>query len=121
MDYRRALLDRYGNPHIRHLLAQIAADGSQKVPIRALPVLRAELEQGRVAAGATRIVAAWVAHLRGHGAPVTDAAAGEVAPLAQGEPGAAVRAVLEHLGVRSEQVAATVEAQLADLLARERR
>ncbi|WP_404387471.1 mannitol dehydrogenase family protein [Humibacillus xanthopallidus] len=121
VDYRRALLDRYGNPHIRHLLAQIAADGSQKVPIRALPVLLAELEEGRVAAGATRIVAAWVAHLRGHGAPVTDAAADEVTSLAQGEPSAAVRAVLEHLGVRSEQVASAVEAQLADLLARERR
>ncbi len=65
------------NPRIRHLLAQIAADGSQKVPIRAVPVIRAELDEGRVAAGATRIVAAWVAHLRGHGAPVTDAAADE--------------------------------------------
>ncbi len=68
-DYRQALLDRYRNPHIRHLLSQIAADGSQKVPIRAVPVIRAELDEGHVAAGATRIVAAWVAHLRGHGAP----------------------------------------------------
>ena len=50
--YRQALLDRFANPNIRHLLAQIAADGSQKVPIRALPVLRAELEDGRVPAGA---------------------------------------------------------------------
>ncbi|MGO4604177.1 mannitol dehydrogenase family protein [Terrabacter sp. 2YAF2] len=117
-DYRQALLDRYRNPHIRHLLAQIAADGSQKVPIRAVPVIRAELDEGRVAAGATRIVAAWVAHLRGHGAPVTDAAADDVVPLAQGEPGVAVRAVLAHLGIQSETVAATVEDQLADLLAR---
>ena len=93
------------NPHIRHLLAQIAADGSQKVPIRAVPVIRAELDEGRVAAGATRIVAAWVAHLRGHGAPVTDAAADDVVPLAQGEPGVAVRAVLAHLGIQSETVA----------------
>ena len=68
--------------------------------------------------GATRIVAAWVAHLRGHGAPVTDAAAAEVVPLAQGDPGVAVRAVLAHLGIRSETVAATVEDQLADLLSR---
>ena len=74
--YRQALLDRYQNPNIKHLLAQIAADGSQKVPIRTLPVIRAELEAGRVASGATRTVAAWIAHLRGHGAPVTDAAAG---------------------------------------------
>ncbi|HET8986948.1 MAG TPA: mannitol dehydrogenase family protein [Humibacillus sp.] len=118
--YRQALLERYRNPQIRHLLAQIAADGSQKVPIRAVPVIRAELEAGRVAAGATRIVAAWVAHLRGHGAPVNDASAAEVVALAQGEPAAAVRAVLGHLGLRSEDVAATVEAQLTDLLARAR-
>jgi fructuronate reductase len=116
--YRQALLDRYRNPHIRHLLAQIAADGSQKVPIRAVPVIRAELDEGRVAVGATRIVAAWVAHLRGHGAPVSDAAEADVIPLAQGEPGAAVRAVLDHLGIRSEPVATTVQSQLADLVAR---
>ncbi|MFD0823808.1 mannitol dehydrogenase family protein, partial [Micromonospora zhanjiangensis] len=32
--YRAALLRRFANPRIRHLLAQIAADGSQKLPIR---------------------------------------------------------------------------------------
>ena len=83
-----------------------------------MPVIRAELDEGRVAAGATRTVAAWVAHLRGHGAPVTDAAAADVVPLAQGDPGVAVRAVLAHLGISSETVASTVEDQLADLLAR---
>ena len=41
--YRQALLDRYSNASIRHLLAQIAADGSQKIPIRAVPVIQAEL------------------------------------------------------------------------------
>ncbi len=56
---------RYANPRIRHLLAQIAADGSQKLPARILPVLRARLDQGAVATGATRALAAWVLHLRG--------------------------------------------------------
>ena len=32
-----ALAERFRNPRIRHLLAQIAADGSQKVPIRVAP------------------------------------------------------------------------------------
>ena len=41
-NYRRALLDRYSNASIRHLLAQIAADGSQKIPIRAVPVITSE-------------------------------------------------------------------------------
>ena len=49
--YRAALLDRFANPRIRHLLAQIAADGSQKVPIRILPTVRAELAGGNVPTG----------------------------------------------------------------------
>jgi len=74
--YRAALLDRFANPRIRHTLAQIAADGSQKLPIRVLPVLRAEREAGRLPSGAVRILAAWIGHLRGIGAPVNDAGAG---------------------------------------------
>jgi fructuronate reductase len=73
--YRSALLARFANPRIRHTLAQIAADGTQKIPIRVLPVLRAERAAGRMPAGAVRIVAAWIAHLRGTGAPVADAGA----------------------------------------------
>ena len=49
--YRAALLERYANPRIRHLLRQIAADGSQKVPIRILPTVRAELARGPGADG----------------------------------------------------------------------
>ncbi len=74
--YRTALLDRFANPRIRHTLAQIAADGSQKLPIRALPVLRAERAAGRMPPGSVRILAAWIDHLRGVGAPVDDAGAG---------------------------------------------
>lgn len=74
--YRAALLERFANPRIRHTLAQIAADGSQKVPIRMLPVLRSERATGRMPAGAVRILAAWIDHLRGIGAPVDDAGAG---------------------------------------------
>jgi fructuronate reductase len=73
--YRAALLERFGNPRIRHTLAQIAADGSQKLPVRALPVLRAERAAGRMPSGAVRIIAAWIDHLRGAGAPVNDAGA----------------------------------------------
>jgi fructuronate reductase len=73
--YRSALLARFANPRIRHTLAQIAADGSQKIPIRVLPVLRGERASGRMPAGAIRILTAWIAHLRGAGAPVDDAGA----------------------------------------------
>jgi fructuronate reductase len=103
--YRRALLERFANANIRHLLAQIAADGSQKVPIRAVPVIRAG-----GGAGAIRLVAAWIAHLRGHGAPVTDVRAAEVTALA-GD----VRAVLDRLELHDADVESIVRAQLAEL------
>jgi fructuronate reductase len=61
---------------MRHTLAQIAADGSQKLPIRLLPVLLGERAAGRMPPGAVRILAAWIDHLRGFGAPVKDAGAG---------------------------------------------
>jgi fructuronate reductase len=96
--YRAALLERYANPRIRHLLRQIAADGSQKVPIRILPTVRAELADGRVPTGAARVLAAWVCHLRGQGAPVADVAAEEFTALAAGELDDAVDRVLARLG-----------------------
>jgi len=103
------LLERWSNPRIRHQLAQIAADGSQKLPIRILPVLRAERAAGRVPAGATRVLAAWICHLRGLGAPVSDVRAGEVVPLAKGPLGTAVPRVLgwldQALGADADVVA----------------
>jgi fructuronate reductase len=96
--YRVALLDRFENPRIRHALAQIAADGSQKIPVRIVPTLRAELAAGRVPAGATRAVAAWVAHLRGHGAPVKDANVDGVRALVEGTVEESVDRVLTFLG-----------------------
>lgn len=95
--YRAALLERFGNTRMRDRLDRIAADGSQKIPIRILPVLRAERAEGRVPAGATRVLAAWVCHLRGLGAPVSDARANEVVPLAQGPLDKAVPRVLRWL------------------------
>ena len=95
--YREALLDRFGNARIRHLLVQIAADGSQKVPIRIVPVLRVERAAGRLPTGATRAVAAWICHLRGHGAPIDDARADDVVPVAAGPLPEAVRRVVDWL------------------------
>ena len=76
--YRAALLERFANARMHDRLDRIAADGSQKLPIRIVPVLRAERAAGRLPEGATRALAAWVCHLRGLGAPVTDARADEV-------------------------------------------
>jgi fructuronate reductase len=95
--YRRALQDRFANPRMHHRLAQIAADGSQKLPVRILPTLRQERAAGRLPPGAVRVLAAWVCHLRGAGAPVDDARADQVVPLADGPLSQAVPRVLAAL------------------------
>ncbi len=88
--YRAELVDRFANPAIRHRLTQIAADGSQKLPVRVLPVLHAEVAAGRPARAALRPLAAWLLALRGDRRPadpladtLSTAAAG---PLAEAAP-----------------------------------
>lgn len=92
--YRRALLERYANPRIKHLLGQIAADGSQKLPVRIAPVLRAERASGRMPDGAVRVVGAWLRHLRGEGAPVNDAGLGTLASDVMGDLDTGARLVV---------------------------
>jgi fructuronate reductase len=82
--YRDALLERFAHPRIAHSLEQIAADGSQKLPVRLLPVLRRERASGRVPEAASRALAAWVLHLSGVGVPVRDVRAAELRPLLAG-------------------------------------
>jgi fructuronate reductase len=95
--YRAALTDRFANPRMQHRLDQIAFDGSQKLPIRTLPTLRREVAAGRISPGATRPVAAWICHLRGLGARVTDARAETFVPLASGPLAEAVPRLLDAL------------------------
>ncbi|MDP9696490.1 UNVERIFIED_ORG: fructuronate reductase [Arthrobacter globiformis] len=74
--YRTALLARFSNARIAHHLAQIAMDGSTKLRMRAVPVLRAERAAGRSGAAAALMIAAWMDY---------SAAAAEVRdPLADG-------------------------------------
>ena len=114
--YRAALVARYRNPRIRHLLAQIAADGSQKIPIRILPTLRAALAQGSIARGATRAVAAWILHLRGEGAAVTDASAQDLRASVSAVPlREAVELVLRRLDVDDPRVTEAVAEQAGEL------
>ena len=95
--YRAALVERFTNPRIRHLLAQIATDGSQKLPVRILTTLETERAAGRMPEAAVTILAAWVVHLRGGSTPVRDAAADRFTALAAGDLGRAVPAVLGGL------------------------
>jgi fructuronate reductase len=112
--YRGALLDRFANPRMHHRLAQIAADGSQKLPVRILPTLRRERTAGRLPSGAVRVLAAWVCHLHGAGAPVSDARADQVVPLADGPLPQAVPRVLAALDPALADDGELVAAVVAD-------
>jgi fructuronate reductase len=94
--YRAALLERFANPRMRHALAQIATDGSQKLPVRILPVLRRERAAGRLPEPAVAVLAAWVWQLRS-GAPVKDVRAADLAGLAAGPLEDAVPRLLSAL------------------------
>lgn len=111
--YRAALHHRFGNTRMNDRLDRIAADGSQKLPIRIIPVLRSERAAGRLPAAATRVIAAWICHLRGLGAPVDDARSDDVVPLAGRELTDAVPRVLDRmepgLGSDADVVALVVE------------
>lgn len=97
--YQSALLHRFANPRIRHRLDQIATDGSQKLPVRVLPVLRAERAVGRLPRGAARVLGAWVCYLRGAAGAVADVRADELTSLANGPLPVAVPRVLDALNV----------------------
>ncbi len=96
-EYCAALIERFANPRMRHALAQIAGDGSQKLPVRLLPVLRAERAAGRMPDVAVTVLAAWLLHLQGSGAPVHDVRADELRTLAGRPPAEGVPAVLAVL------------------------
>ena len=94
--YRADLLDRFANPRIRHALAQIAMDGSQKLPIRVLPVLSRERADGVLPEGGVCALAGWLAHLRA-GTNVRDPRAEDLTGVVAGEVPAAARRMLAFL------------------------
>jgi fructuronate reductase len=63
--YRDALLARYANAALKHRTAQIAMDGSQKIPPRLLATIEARLNAGRSIERLALAVAAWLVFLRG--------------------------------------------------------
>jgi len=78
--YVGAILERFRNPAIRHLLAQIAWDGSQKIPARLLGTIADALAAGRAVTRLCLPVAGWLQFVRrqaGRGVAITD-------PLATG-------------------------------------
>jgi fructuronate reductase len=76
--YADALLARFANPALKHRLAQIAMDGSQKVPQRWLASLAVHQARGELAEATLTALAAWLRHVRG-GPWVDDPLADELA------------------------------------------
>ncbi len=62
--YSREILERFKNPAIRHLLSQIAWDGSQKLPMRIVPIVEQNLKDGRSISRLCISLVSWFLFLR---------------------------------------------------------
>ncbi|PTB19858.1 mannitol dehydrogenase [Trinickia symbiotica] len=101
--YRDALLERYANPALKHRCAQIAMDGSQKIPLRLLGTLSKRIATRQSFSRLAFAVAAWMQFLLGRtddGVPyeIHDPLADRLQSLAAssgGSPDALVRVLLD--------------------------
>ncbi|WP_337841388.1 mannitol dehydrogenase family protein [Rheinheimera sp.] len=62
--YSAAIFQRFLNPSVRHLLAQIAWDGSQKLPMRLIPVILDNVQAGRPVRLLAVAIASWLQFIR---------------------------------------------------------
>jgi fructuronate reductase/mannitol 2-dehydrogenase len=105
-DYKRTLIERFGNPKIKDTLARLATDGSDRMPKFVLPSLSEALAQGRPHRLLTLVVAGFIRYLRGVDEQgqliaLNDSRADELRPLAQSpdpRPMLGVRRVFGDLG-----------------------
>lgn len=113
--YREQLIERFENPRIVHNLAQIAIDGATKQRMRAVPILKSELEAGRKGDGAVFSIAAWIAFVL-RTAEVRDTRADEItAAKHQDDAVTALLAVLDQDLARTAEVVERIRAQVAEL------
>nr|WP_321454702.1 fructuronate reductase [uncultured Cohaesibacter sp.] len=102
-EYADALIGRYCNPNIRHRTWQIAMDGSQKLPQRALESIAYHLKAGTPYPRLAMLVAGWMIYVSGtdlNGEPidVRDPLADKLKDLANGN---AVETIVTGLMQRS--------------------
>ena len=74
--YCAQIVERFANPALGHTTAKVGSDGSQKIGLRLLATVRANLDAGREPRWAALAVAAWMHHV------ATSAAADLNDPLA---------------------------------------
>ncbi|UAJ09037.1 mannitol dehydrogenase family protein [Polymorphobacter megasporae] len=109
--YATALMARFANPALNHRLAQIAMDGSQKIPQRWLDTLAARRAEGGDCPSILRALSAWVVYIRGEGHIVDDPDAAALAACWQSAGRAGVVGALfgEHGRFAARWVASDAE------------
>jgi fructuronate reductase len=118
-DYADALIGRYCNPNIRHRTWQIAMDGSQKLPQRALESIAHHLKAGTPYPRLALLVAGWMIYVSGtdlQGQPidVRDPLADKLKVLASGDSAEAiVNGLMQKSGVFPEELAESAPLQSA--------
>jgi fructuronate reductase len=70
--YADALIARFANPALNHLLVQIAMDGSQKIAQRWLETLAFHQASGQQCPSILTAIGAWIGHIRGDNGVVDD-------------------------------------------------
>jgi fructuronate reductase len=126
--YQHDLLARFANPALRHRTAQIAMDGSQKLPQRLLGTIRDRRRAGAEPALAALGVAAWMRYVSARrsdsGRPLTidDPLADVIAERVgeRSDPGAVVDGLLGMRAVFPEDLASDepLRTQLIELVQR---
>jgi fructuronate reductase len=61
--YAATVLERFANPALGHRCAQVAMDGSQKLPQRLLPTMAARIARGMPIDATARVIALWARHV----------------------------------------------------------
>ncbi|MEP3280553.1 MAG: mannitol dehydrogenase family protein [Stappiaceae bacterium] len=100
--YCEELIERFSNPALRHSLKQIAMDGTEKLPIRILPVLQQFVSHGQEAPFVQHAIACWLAYVvrqNEERRPVDDPQSSRIAQICRAHEDAAgkVNGLLELL------------------------
>lgn len=119
--YIDAILARFRNPAIAHRLAQIAWDGSQKIPVRLLGTIADALAGGRPIERLCLPVAGWLHFVRRqarHGVPIVDPLAATLAAIGRETTGEATHDVAAFLAMDSVFGVLAADTRFREVLAR---
>jgi fructuronate reductase len=102
--YINSLLARFRNPGIRHLLSQIAWDGSKKLPVRLTTTISEALQAGRPVNRMVITIAAWMRFVERQAkkeAAIVDPDAAQLAELGRACTGSATHDVNLFMAMRA--------------------